>query len=136
MADGVGCHEQFEGVKVRQDVAAKEGRPAALPVLFRVGLKRQADGFGGEGERAGGGVEQGDPLISEPISQAKARLEQVMYGADDIAHHRLRGVVNAAPLARCGVVLGQEGLVEVQHWVIALALAVVLLQDGLHIGGV
>ncbi|GBC80818.1 hypothetical protein HRbin09_02068 [bacterium HR09] len=59
-----------------------------------------------------------------------------MDAADDVTDHRLGGVINSAPLAGFGVVFRQERLVKMQNGVIAFALAVVPLQDGLHIGGV
>ena len=57
-----------------------------------------------------------------------------MERANDVGDHGFRRIVDAPALAFCGVVLGEEGFVEVDDGVAALALVVVAVEDAGGVG--
>ena len=131
---GVGGHHQLEGVEVLQDVIADELLPAARAVFALELPHRLLAGSGDEGHGPRRRVEQSDPLGGQAVAATELLPQQLVERADDVGDHWLRCVVDPAPLALLGVVLGQKGLVEVDDGVAALALAVEAVEDAARVG--
>ena len=131
---GVRSHHQLEGIEVFQDVIADELLSAARAVFVLELPHRLLTGPGDEGHRPRRRVEQSDPLGGQAVAATELLPQQLVERADDVGDHRLRGVVDPAPLALLGIVLGQKGLVEVDDGIAALALAVEAVEDAAGIG--
>jgi hypothetical protein len=115
MADGVRGHHQLEGVEVAQQVLAHQSRHHAAAGRAPRLLHGATDRLDHEGEGPRRRIEEGGPGIREAVPPAQARLEQPVRGAHDIGDQLRRRVVDPAPPAQPGVVVAEEGLVEVEH---------------------
>lgn len=80
------------------------------------------------------GIKQGHAFGGKAIGLVKIGFEYAMERADDVVNDSFRGVVDAAALAFGGIILSQEGLVEVDDGVAALALVVVAVEDAGGVG--
>lgn len=93
---------------------------AGLAFLGHVGRRRYLDG--------------GLAGVGQAFGHGEVLLEQRIDAANDVAHHRLGRVVDAARLAHGGVVGGQEGFVEMHHRVFLPGGAAKGFQNGGHVG--
>jgi len=136
MANGIGRHHQLEGVKILQDLVFDKALLAPFAVFIHIFLDRQLDRFSREGQGAGGQVEDRHLGVCQAVPQIKFLLEQVVHRAHDVFDHRFGGVIDPTPLTGFGVILAQEGLIEMDDGVLAFALFVILVEDAIDIRGV
>ena len=132
--DGVRRHHQLEGGEALQQVrpqARRRPRAEDLPV----GLPGHLPRLGDEGQGAGGGIEERDPLVGEAQRPLQGVHQQAVDRADDVGDQGQRRVVDPPALPLAHVVALQEGLVEVDDRVAAPAFVEPAAEDPVHVGG-
>ena len=118
MGDRVRRNEELEAVEVLEQVLVDHRLRLAAGCAANLGENLLHD-LDEEGASAAGEVEDRDALaVGEPGRNGEGVLQDVVDGADDEADHWWRGVIDAAALARAGVVGLQEILVEIDEGVL------------------
>ena len=151
MGDGIRGHEQLEAEEARQQVLVDVVAPRAELLLPLELLANEIEHAIEEGGGAGGGIEDEDAMrgfldllfplppsdgdgaaVGEPVLEAELAFQQEVEALDDVVHHRLRGVIDAAQFAQLWVIRLEEGLVEVDDGIAASAALAEIGEDVVH----
>ena len=134
MRHGVRRHEQLETEEPGQQVLMHVGGPKPGLVFLLEALADVFDDLKQERAGAGGGVENQNAVgflldllsvllaresnfgfVRQTVFEAELLPQQPVNAFNDVRHHRLGRVINAAQFAEFRVVGGEEGFVEVNH---------------------